>query len=151
MTELRPEFLHDLRLRVFRAAARTGHVPQAAELAVDLERPETEVREGLAALGRAKVLIMSPNDDSIWSASPFCAKPSGIRVRSGGRSYWAICVWDALGIPAALGADAEITAPCGDCGEELKFEVRGGVVKRGTGIVHFAVPAHEWWDNIGFT
>ena len=151
MSEPRPELLHDLRLRVFGQASRTGTVPQAPELALELDRPELEVRQGLAALGRAKVLIMSPNDDTIWAANPFCAVPSGIRVRSSGRNYWAICVWDALGIPAALGADAVITAPCGDCNEVLQFEVRDGVLRRGNGIVHFAVPAQQWWHNIGFT
>ena len=72
-------------------------------------------------------------------------------MRSRGLTYWGICIWDALGIPAALDADAVITAPCGDCGSELDFEVRGGELVKGEGVVHFAVPAHEWWDNIGFT
>ena len=88
--------------RVFREAAETGRIPQAPQLADDLGIPECEVRTGLRALGRAKVLILSPNDDSIWAANPFCAVPSGIRVDTVTRSYWAICVWDALGISAAL-------------------------------------------------
>jgi hypothetical protein len=146
-----PEFLQKLRLELFQHAADTGRVPQAAELSARLALPEKQVRDGLVALARAKVLIMAPNDDSIWAANPFCAVPSGIRVQSSGKQFWAICVWDALGVGAALGADALITAPCGDCGEELQFQVRNGKLVRGDGIVHFAVPAHHWWDNIGFT
>ena len=30
-------------------------------------------------------------------------------------------------------------------------EVREGRLVRGEGVVHFAIPAHHWWDNIGFT
>src|SRR6185503_15706931 len=101
--------------------------------------------------GRAKVLIMAPNDGSIWSANPFCAVPSGFRVRARGRTYWGICVWDALGIAAALGADAEITAPCGDCGSELGFSIVSRELVAAEGIVHFAVPARRWWENIGFS
>ena len=52
---------------------------------------------------------------------------------------------------AALGRDAVIDAPCGDCGEPMRLEVRGSKLVRSEGIVHFAVPAHRRWDNIGFT
>jgi len=145
------ELLHRLRLRLFREAAETGRIPQAPQLADDLGLPECDVRTGLRALGRAKVLILSPNDDSIWTANPFCAVPSGIRVDTVTRSYWAICVWDALGISAALGVDAVITAPCGYSGDPLHYQVVNGELVRSEGVVHFAVPAQRWWDNIGFT
>ena len=62
-----------------------------------------------------------------------------------------MCIWDALGIPAALGKDALIMAFCGDCSEPMSLEVRGGKLVRGEGLIHFAIPAHHWWDNIGFT
>ena len=68
-----------------------------------------------------------------------------------GRTYWGVCVWDALGIPAALHADGTVTARCGDCDEEIVLEVRDGALARGEGVVHFAVPAIRWWENIAFT
>jgi hypothetical protein len=40
---------------------------------------------------------------------------------------------------------------CGDCSEPILLEIAGGKLKRSEGIIHFAVPAHHWWDNIGFT
>ena len=83
--------------------------------------------------------------------NPMPAVPSGFRVEAAGKRYWGICIWDALGIPAALGADAVITAPCGDCSESMTLEVRNGALVRSEGIIHFAIPAHHWWDNIGFT
>ncbi len=143
--------LHEVRLHVFREAAATGHVPQRAQIAAALGVPEADIQDALLELAAAKVLILAPNDGAIWAANPFCAVPSGFRVETRAHRYWGICIWDALGIAAALGEDATIHAPCGDCGESLTLTVRDGIVARGGGAIHFAVPAHHWWDNIGFT
>ena len=141
----------DVRVYIFRQAVETARVPQPARIADALKRPEAEIHEALKLLAAGKVLILAPNDGNIWAANPFCAVPSGFRVLADGKTYWGICIWDALGIPAALGKDAVITAPCGDCGEPMSLEVRDGRLVRSEGLVHFAVAAHHWWDNIAFT
>lgn len=145
------ELARDVRVFVFRQAAETTRVPQPDQIAEALRRPKSEIHEALKHLAAGKVLILAPNDGNIWAANPFCAVPSGFRVLADGKTYWGICVWDALGIAAALGKDAVITAPCGDCGEPMRLEVRDGNLARSEGVVHFAVAAHHWWDNIGFT
>jgi hypothetical protein len=142
---------HDVRLYVFREAAETGCVPQAPEISRALGRTVADVRAALRVLAAGRALILAPNDGDIWAANPFCAVPSGFRVRAAGNRYWAICIWDALGIAAMLRADAEISAHCGDCGDAMRLEVRDGELVRPEGVVHFAVPARRWWDNIGFT
>jgi hypothetical protein len=144
-------FDREVRLRLFREAAETGRVPQPPAIAEALDRPLAEVQAAIHRLAAGRVLILAPNDGNIWAANPFCAVNSGFRVEARGRTYWAICVYDSLGIAASLGADAAITAPCGDCGEPMRLEVRGGALARSEGVVHFAVPARRWWDNIGFT
>ena len=141
----------DVRIHVFRETAVTARVPQAPDISRALGRPETDVRAALHELAVAKVLILAPNDGDIWAANPFCAVPSGFRVAAAGKHYWGICIWDALGIAAALGADAIVTAPCGDCGAGMTLEVRDGNLVHTEGVVHFAIRAHHWWDNIGFT
>ena len=141
----------DVRVHVFQQAAETGHVPQPAQIADALGRPQSEIHEALKHLAAGKVLILAPNDGNIWAANPFCAVPSGFRVLADGKTYWGICIWDALGISAALGKDAVISAPCGDCGESMRLEVEDGRLVRSEGVIHFAVAAHHWWDNIGFT
>jgi Alkylmercury lyase len=130
--------LREVRLFVFRQAAHTAKVPQPHEIAA-------------AQLAAGKVLILAPNDGNIWAANPFCAVPSPFRVETSGKSYWGICIWDALGIVATLGADALIRAACGDCSEPMSMEIKAGRLTRSEGIIHFAVPAHHWWDNIGYT
>lgn len=141
----------DVRSYVFTEAAATARVPQPPDIARALAIPEEDVRAALHHLAANKVLILAPNDGNIWAANPFCAVPSGFRVEAGGRSYWGICIWDAMGIAAALGEDAVISAPCGDCGVNMINEIRGGRLARAEGVVHFAIPAKRWWDNIGFT
>ncbi|MGQ0649077.1 MAG: organomercurial lyase [Gemmatimonadaceae bacterium] len=147
----REALARDVRLYVFGEAAKSGAVPQPPEIATALARDSAEIQEALRYLAASKVLILAPNDGNIWAANPFCAVPSGFRVDVGGRRYWGICIWDALGIVAALGTDGVITAPCGDCGESMRLEVTHGALSPSEGVIHFAIPAHRWWDNIGFT
>jgi hypothetical protein len=141
----------EVRLYVFREAAETTRVPQPPQIAAALGRPQREVEQALRQLAAGKVLILAPNDGNIWAANPFCAVASPFRVDARGKTYRAICIWDALGIVAALGTDAVIRAACGDCSEPMSLEIAAGELTRSEGIIHFAVPAHHWWDNIGFT
>ena len=150
-SETSDALMREVRLFVFRQAADAARVPQPPEIAAGLGRPQSEVEEALRHLAAGKVLILAPNDGNIWAANPFCAVPSAFRVETSGKSYWGICIWDALGIVATLGADAVIRAACGDCCEPMLLEIRAGMLTRSEGIIHFAVPAHYWWDNIGYT
>ena len=141
----------DVRIHVFRTAADTAHVPTPTEIAAALDRPQPEIEGSLRRLATNRVLILAPGTANVWAANPFCAVPSNFRVEALGRTYWGICIWDALGIPAALHADAAITARCGDCHQEMALRVRGGALAPAAGVVHFGVPAARWWDNIAFT
>ena len=141
----------DVRIHVFREAAATAHVPTPGEIAGALGRPQPEIEDSLRRLAAARVLILAPGTANIWAANPFCAVPSNFRVEALGRTYWGICIWDALGIPAAVHADAIITARCGDCSQDITLQVRGEALAGADGIVHFGVPAARWWDNIAFT
>jgi hypothetical protein len=145
------DLLREVRLYVFSQAADTGRVPQPREIAASLGRAESEIQTALQQLAAGRVLILAPNSGNIWAANPFCAVPSSFRVETGGKTYYGICIWDALGVVAALGADAVIQTACGDCSEPLRLEVAGGKLTRTQGNIHFAVPAHHWWDNIGYT
>lgn len=141
----------DVRIYLFTTTAATARVPQAPEISTALGQPEAEIRSALHHLAAKKVLILAPNDGNIWAPNPFCAVPSAFRVDAAGKRYHGICIWDAMGIAAALGQDAVISASCGDCGEPMSNEIRNGRLVRHEGVVHFALPAKRWWDNIGFT
>ncbi len=139
-----------VRLSVFRQTAETARVPKPDEIAVALGRAEPEVEESLRRLAASRVLVLAPGTANVWLAPPFCAVPADFRVLVEGRTYWGTCVWDALGIPATLHADATVTARRGESDEKMVLEVRNGALARGEGIVHFAVPARRWWENIAF-
>ena len=143
--------LQDVRLHIFQQVAEAAVVPQPPAIAAALGRSEADVRAALQQLATNKVIVLTPTTGNIWIAPPFCAVPSAFRVEAKGRKYWGVCIWDALGILAALGADGLVRTSCADCGDLLSLEIRGGKLLRAQGIVHFAVPARRWWDNIGFT
>jgi hypothetical protein len=92
-------FARDVRIYVFGEAANTGRVSQPPEIAAAMG--PSQVEEALRRLAAGKVLILAPNDGNIWAANPFCAVPSPFRVEARGKTYWGICIWDALGIVAA--------------------------------------------------
>jgi hypothetical protein len=147
-----PEALDtDVRLALFRHFAETGGALSADELAAAVGQPRPAVEESLRRLAEGHVIVLAPGGTNVWMANPFSAVPTAFRVEANGRTYWGNCIWDTLGIPAILGADATLTAGCGDCGEPLTLTVRDGALADGEGVVHFAVPARRWWDNIGFT
>ena len=80
--------------------------------------------------------------------NPFSVVETPHRVDAGGRSWFANCAWDALGIPGALHTDGVVGSECPDCGERLELEVRGGELVRGSELlVHFVVPARHWWGD----
>ena len=142
----------DLRIRnhLYGSFARSATVQGAAEAAAELELDEAEVEAAFRRLHAAHAIVL--DGKRIRMLNPFSAVETPHRVESAGRSWFANCAWDALGIPAALHADATIESACPDCGEELRLEVLDGALSRGSELlVHFVVPAARWWDDIGFT
>src|SRR5438034_322989 len=75
--------------------------------------PDTEVAEAFRTLAAGHVIVLLPNSVDLWAAPPFSTAPTGFCVRSGGQTWFAVCAWEAFGIPAALGRDAVIEAACG--------------------------------------
>ena len=77
-----------------------------------------------------------------------CGRP--FRVEASGRTFFGNCIWDALGVVAMLGGTGTVHTWCPDCGEPLSVSVEDDRLRSGRGIVHFAIPAARWWDDIGF-
>ena len=84
-------------------------------------------------------------------APPFSGVETPFRVKVQDKSYYANCVWDALGIATALHLDALIEASDGQSGEPMRLEVRNGQPTAQKCVIHFAVPAAHWWDDIVYT
>ncbi|HEU5305405.1 MAG TPA: organomercurial lyase [Gemmatimonadales bacterium] len=152
MAEADPiEFDRRGRVSVYRHFVTRGKAPTLAETAAAAGAPSDAVRASLERLAAAHILVLDPQTRHIWMAMPFSAVPTGFRVRTDRGDWWANCAWDALGISAMLQAPAEITTSCSDCGAPPPVRTDGRALTHGAGVVHFAVPASEWWDDIGFT
>jgi alkylmercury lyase-like protein len=144
----------DLRIRneIYSSFVRIGNAPMPSETAAALGLEENEVAAALRRLHEAHALVLQPDGTEIRMLNPFSAVETTYRVEAGGRSWFANCAWDALGILGALHVDGRIDAACPDCGDRLELEVRDGALVRGAELlVHFVVPARRWWDDIGFT
>lgn len=143
----------DVRIAIAELIRERGAVPKGNELAERLALPRTAIDGSLARLAAGRALILRPGASEIASFNPFAAGPTPFRVRSAGRDWWALCVWDALGIGFALGDDAVVSAMCGDdCGVPLELRVAGDAVGALDGVVlQFGLPALDWWKDILFT
>jgi hypothetical protein len=144
----------DLRIRnhLYSSFVRDGTARTPAEAAVELGVGVEQTRAAYRRLHDAHALVLEPDAESIRMLNPFSVVETPHRVEADGRSWWANCAWDALGIPAALHVDARIESVCPDCGARLQLEVRDGELVRGAELlVHFVVPARHWWDDIVFT
>ena len=141
-----------VRLHILDAAARTGMVLNAHEVARDLGHPEVEIVEAFRRLGEAHVYVLESGDHTrIRMANPFSAVHTPFAVEVRGRRYFGNCIWDALGVVSLLGGEGQVETHCPDCRTPLALEVAGRRLVRGEGVVHFGVPARQWWDDIVFT
>jgi hypothetical protein len=139
-----------VRLHVYRRLLDDGAAPSAVETAGALEVQTGDAEDAYRRLADGRALVLAPGTLDVWMANPLSAVPTPFRVHVGERSHWGNCIWDALGIPAMLGVDGRIETSCGDCGEPMSIAVRGGQLEPAEGVIHFAVPAAHWWDDIGF-
>jgi hypothetical protein len=142
----------DVRLAVYRRIVEEGRPPTAPEMAVGLGVAALEVEASLRRLSDGHVIVLAPGTPYIWMANPFSAIPTPFEVEVGDRRYFGNCIWDALGISACMDADAHIRTYCPDCSEPLSLDIRHGALEPSAdGVIHFAVPAGRWWDDIGST
>jgi hypothetical protein len=141
----------EVRLSVYRHLVHTGRAPSLAETSGDVGVDPVAISASLERLDARHCLVLHPTTRQLWMAMPFSAIPTGFRVTSRERAWWANCAWDALGISAMLQIPVEITTSCTDCGDPLTVRTTGRAVSDCTGVVHFAVAAAAWWDDIGFT
>ncbi len=140
-----------LRMRIFERLAATGEAPSSADLAAETGRGVAEIREALSRLGARRAVVLDPGSGEIWMAGPFSAVPTPFRVLGEDCAWWANCAWDSLGVPATLSVPARVETRCGDCGEPLTVEVDAERGPRGDGVVHLALPAARWYEDIGYT
>jgi len=141
----------EIRLWIYRHFVDTGRAPSPVEIAARFQLTPGTVEERLRGLQDEDALVLLPGSSYIWMAEPFSAVPTSFLVRSGPRHWWGNCIWDALAILALVDTDGSVSTACPHSGQPLLVSVTNGSLANAQGIVHFAVPAREWWRDIGFT
>jgi Alkylmercury lyase len=140
-----------VRQQVYTEVLATGRIPTSAELAATLTSEPPAVQAALIRLAEARVLVLQPGGE-ILMTPPFSAVPTPFLVIA--EDTWQTygnCIWDALGVLAMKGVDGRIHTACGCCGQAMEIEVRDGAPREAEGVLHFAIPARRWWEDIVYT
>ncbi len=150
------DFPTQVRMTIYRAIVETTRVPTVAEVAERVGASPSAARDAFGLLHERHALVLEPDGETIRMALPFSGVPTPHRVHVAGRSYYANCAWDALGVPAALHQPGVIESRCAWSHEPLRLEVGpdGPLLTEWvapTWLAHFAVPAVHWWRDIVYT
>ena len=146
------DFETAVKLNIYETIAATTQAPTSTQVAGALNSTVAEIEAAFQQLYQKRLLVLEPGTTSrIRMAPPFSGVKTPHVAKIDGNSYYANCAWDALGIAAALHRDADIESVCGDCGQPMSFQVRDGRPLPQDCVIHFAVPAARWWDDIIYT
>ena len=151
-----PDFKMRVRSETYRQFIEKGSCPSKAEIAQGLRSTVQEVANAYAQLAEAHMLVLQAGSGEVLMANPLSAVPTPFVVETqygqDSKRWYGNCIWDALGIISMLQTNGRVLTSCGCCGEKMSVLVAG---KRASptpeGLVHFAIPAKHWWDDIVFT
>jgi hypothetical protein len=154
--------LWQIRHFVYNHFADTTFPPSVDETAAHFNISTEEAGEYYKELHNRHAFFLEPETLTIRMANPFSGIPTDFQVHANGKTYYANCAWDMLGIPAALHTDAVIEAVCTESNETVKLEVKngniapaavlgGGDAALSSLLVHFPLPFARWYDDLVFT
>jgi len=147
--------LWQVRAFVYHHFADTSHPPSVDETAhqfsIDVEKASALYQE----LHNRHALFFDLETMTIRMANPFSGITTDFKVHANGKTYYANCAWDMLGIPAALHSDAVIEAVCTESNDLVQLEIKNGQPHAPGGLsnllVHFPLPFSRWYDDLVFT
>lgn len=141
----------DIRAFVYQHFAETTRAPSVDETAARFGLTHEEAASAYEELHQRHAFFLQPGTHDILMAFPFSGIKTPFKVHANGRTYFANCAWDSLGIPAALHADAEIEAVCAQSGETIHLTVGRRKVHDSDALIHFLVPFKDWYNDLPFT
>lgn len=120
--------LWQIRHFVYQHFADTTHPPSVDVTAAHFNISAEEAVEYYKELQDRYAFFLDLETLTIRMANPFSGIPTDFKVPADGKTYYANCAWDMLGIPAALHTDAVIEAVCTESNEKVRIEIRNGKV-----------------------
>jgi hypothetical protein len=145
------DILWQVRAFIYNHFADTTHAPTVDETAQHFNISIEEAGELYKELHNCHSIFLGPETLTIRMANPFSGIPTDFKVHANGKTYFANCAWDMLGIPAALHSDAVIEAVCAESNEAVKLEVKNGQITNTQYLVHFPLAFARWYDDLVFT
>ena len=140
--------LWDIRAFIYQHFANTTRAPRVDETADTFALTHKEAASAYEALHARHAFFLKPGTHEILMANPFSNVETPFRAHAHGKTYFANCAWDSLGIPAALHSDANVEATCAQSGEAIMLQVRNGQVSDSDMLIHFLVPFARWYDDL---
>jgi len=145
------KLIWEIRAFVYRHFADTTRAPIMDETAAAFDLTHEQAASVYEALHQRHAIFLSPGTHNILMANPFSNIETPFRVHADGKTYFANCAWDSLGIPAALHSDADVEATCSQSGEPISLQVHDGQVSESDVLVHFPMPFERWYDDLVHT
>jgi hypothetical protein len=143
--------LWQLRAFVYKHFADTTLPPSVEEIARHFNISAEEADSFYKELHNRHAFFLEPDTLSIRMANPFSGIPMDFKVHADGKTYYANCAWDMLGIPVALHTDAVIEAICTESNGLARLEIQDGQITDDQLLVHFPLPFSRWYDDLVFT
>jgi hypothetical protein len=141
--------LSQLHYQLIQGLIEHGRCPTNSELGSRMEVSLDNLEQLLRSLADIHGVVLHPHICEPWVIHPFSLTPTINWIERAGTSWWAPCVWCALGVTTLVGGDCRIHTRYGAEGETLIIRVIDG---QPTGVddlyVHFAIPPAIAWDNV---
>jgi hypothetical protein len=141
--------LSRLHYEIIHGLIESGTCPSNTELANRMSIPLIEIKELLRALSDIHGVVLHPHASRPWIVHPFSLTPTVNWIEGTRTSWWAPCVWCALGVANLVGGEVRIHTRFGAEGETLTIPVIDGTpVGLDEIVVHFAIPPARAWENV---
>ena len=141
LSRLHYELIHGLK--------ESGACPTNSELADRMGMAPVELEELLRSLSAIHGVVLHPHACEPWIIHPFSLTPTINWIEGKWVSWWAPCVWCALGVATLVGGEVRVHTRYGAESEPITIPVKDGQPVGFEGVnVHFAIPPAQAWNNV---
>jgi hypothetical protein len=133
---------------LIRGLIETGSCPANDELARRLGMSARDVERALTDLAQIHGVVLHPHVSEPWLVHPFSTTPTMHLIKKEDRSWWAPCMWCALGVAALVTGAAQIHSRFGAETDSFVVSVFNGEPDKNEAWIHFAIPPVRAWQNV---
>ncbi len=141
--------LSALHHELIRSLIETGSCPNNSELGRKLDIPRTQIEQLLRKLSEIHGIVLHPHICEPWIVHPFSLTPTMHWITGPKGSWWAPCIWCALGVATLVRGETQFHTRFGAESETLIIRVTDGQPIGAEQVwVHFAIPPASAWQNV---